>query len=358
VKINHKFGKRKKRKQVGASPGTLVHVGEQKAETANITILDYSEAQFEEKQFTDAKDSFPFKDRPSVSWINLDGLHNVNLIEDLGQHFGIHSLVLEDCLDTTHRPKLDDYDSYLFVVLKMLYLNSDKSRIEDEQISLILGQNFVISLQEKAGDVFTSVRERIRAGKGRIRKAKADYLMYTLIDAVVDNYFVVVDELNEKIDQLDTEVIENPSPETLQNIYHLKRRVVEIRKSVSPLRDVISRLQKGDPELLDESTEIYFGDVFDHILQVIESIDADREILSGLIDLYLSSVSNRTNEVMKVLTIMATIFIPLTFIVGVYGMNFEYMPELKWHYAYPLVWLIMLIIAAFMLFFFRKRRWI
>jgi magnesium transporter len=334
-------------------------LGEQRAESVKITVIDYSESDVEEKELQSIGETSQYQQSENrVSWINIDGLHDVELFEKIGKQFGIHSLTLEDCLNTRQRPKMDEHGDYLFVVMKMLYVKSDADQIEKEQVSLILGANYIISFQEREGDVFSIIRERIRNGKGRIRKAKSDYLAYAIIDAVVDNYFVVLDGFNEKIDALDLKVIDEPSPEVLQEIYFLKREIVTIRKSVVPLRDVLSRLAKGDPELIDPSTEVYLGDVFDHLLQVIESIDANREILSGLIDLYLSSVSNRTNEIMKVLTIMAAIFIPITFVAGVYGMNFEVIPELKWKYGYAFVWAVIFSITGGMLIYFKRRKWI
>jgi magnesium transporter len=240
----------------------------------------------------------------------------------------------------------------------MLYYDQREQEIEAEQVSLILGSNFVISFQEREGDVFTVIRDRIRTGKGRIRKAGADYLAYSLVDAIVDYYFVILEKLGEKIEGIEEELVTNPTPETLQTIHHLKRELIFLRKSVWPLREVISVLERGESALIQESTGIYLRDLYDHTIQVIDSIETFRDMVAGMLDIYLSSVSNKLNEVMKVLTIIATIFIPVTFIVGIYGMNFQYMPELGWRWGYPVVWLVIVVVVIAMVFYFRRKKWI
>jgi len=239
----------------------------------------------------------------------------------------------------------------------MLYYDEEKHDITAEQVSIILGSNFVISFQEQEGDVFKFIRERIRNGKGRIRKVGSDYLAYALVDAIVDNYFIILEKLGEKIEEMEEELVTNPTPETLQTIHHLKREMIFLRKSVWPLREVISALERGEPTLIHESTGIYLRDLYDHTIQVIDSIETFRDMVSGMLDIYLSSISNRMNEVMKVLTIIATIFIPLTFIAGIYGMNFQYMPELGWHWGYPAVWFVICAIFIVMLVYFKRKRW-
>jgi magnesium transporter len=350
--------KKAAKKKMGLPPGTLVHVGEKKAEKVRISIIDYDEAHVEEKEAKAVEECFPFKDKPTVTWINVDGLHEVNLIEQLGAHFGLHPLLLEDILHTEQRPKLEDHEAYLFVVLKMLYYNGEAREIQAEQVSLILGSNFVISFQEREGDVFKYVRERIRNSKGRIRKVGSDYLAYALIDAIVDNYFIILEKLGETIESIEEELVTSPTPETLQTIHHLKREMIFLRKSVWPLREVISALDRGESPLIQESTDIYLRDLYDHTIQVIDSVETFRDMVSGMLDIYLSSVSNKMNEVMKVLTIIATIFIPLTFIAGIYGMNFQYMPELGWRWGYPLVWFVMGSILITMMVYFRRRKWL
>jgi magnesium transporter len=348
---------KKMSKKTGLPPGALVHIGEKRVEKVKITIVDYDETHFQEKEAKTIEECLALKDKPTVMWINVDGLHQVEILEQLGDCLGVHPLVLEDILNTGQRPKIEDFGDYIFVVLKMLY--DDKSNgIATEQISLILGPNFVVSFQEREGDVFNPIRERIRRVRGRIRKMGADYLAYTLLDSIVDSYFIVLEKLGEKIELLEEELVTNPTTETLQTIHDLKTEMVFLRKSVWPLREIISGLERGESALIQESTGIYLKDVYDHTIQVIDTVETFRDMVSGMLDIYLSSVSNRMNEVMKVLTIIATIFIPLTFIAGIYGMNFQYMPELGWRWGYLMVWLVMLVIGALMLVYFRRRRWL
>ena len=353
-----KIAKKVAKKKIGLPPGTLVHVGERKIEKVRISIIDYDATQIEEKEAKTVEECFPFKDKPTVTWINVDGLHEVNVIEQLGGHFGLHPLLLEDILHTEQRPKMEDFGEYIFFVLKMLYFDDESHEIQAEQVSLILGSNFVISFQEREGDVFKFVRERIRNSKGRIRKVGADYLAYALIDAIVDNYFIILEKLGETIEEMEEELVTNPTPETLQTIHHLKREMIFLRKSVWPLREVIGILERGESPLIQESTGIYLRDLYDHTIQVIDSVETFRDMVSGMLDIYLSSVSNKMNEVMKVLTIIATIFIPLTFIAGIYGMNFQYMPELGWRWGYPAVWFVMCAILITMMVYFRRKKWL
>jgi magnesium transporter len=349
---------KKRSKKAGLPPGALVHIGEKKAETLKITIMDYDEAHFEEKEIKTIDECFIFKDKPTVTWINIDGLHQVEILEKLGECYGLHPLVLEDILNTDHRPKMEDYGEYLYIVLKDLDFDDKSSQTEPEQISLILGRNFVFSFQEREGDTFNPIRERIRNGKGRIRKMGADYLAYTLLDSIVDNYFIILEKLGEKIEFLEEKLVTQPTPETLQIIHHLKREMIFLRKAVWPLREVINGLERGESSLIRESTRVYLRDVYDHTIQTIDTIETYRDMVSGMLDIYLSSVSNRLNSVMKVLTIIATIFMPLTFLAGVYGMNFKLMPELEWRWGYPVIWLVMVGIGVFMLLYFRKKKWL
>ena len=348
----------KRSEKTGLPPGTLIHIGEQKTEKVRISIIDYDETQLEEKEAQTVEECFPFKDKPSVTWINVDGIHDVTLIEQLGTHFGLHPLLLEDILNTDQRPKLEDHEHYLFIVLKMLYPDEEADEITAEQVSLILSSNFVLSFQEREGDVFNYVRDRIRNKKGRIRRAGADYLAYALIDAIVDNYFIILERLGEKIEETEEQLVANPTPDTLRTIHGLKRAMIFLRKSTWPLREVISGLERLDSPLIQESTDIYLRDLYDHTIQVIDTVENFRDMIAGMLDIYLSSLSNRLNEVMKVLTIIATIFIPLTFLAGVYGMNFRYMPELEWRWGYPVIWAVMLAILVMMVVYFRRKRWI
>jgi len=349
---------KKRSEKGGLPPGTLAYVGEKKVENVIITVFDYDSERYEEKELKSIEECFPYKDTPTVTWINMTGIHQVDIMEKIGNHFCIHPLVMEDILNTRQRPKMDDLEDYVYVVLKMLDYNEEDDEIGAEQISIVLGQNFVISFQEKEGDVFEPIRERIRKNKGRIRRTGADYLAYALVDSVVDNYFTILEKIGERIEFLEEELVENPSTQTLQEIHRLKREMIFLRKSVWPLREVISGLERGESSLIKESTGIYLRDVYDHTIQVIDTVETFRDMISGILDVYLSSISNKMNEVMKVLTIIATIFIPLTFLAGVYGMNFRYMPELEWHQGYFAVLFLMVIIGIGLVIYFRKKKWI
>lgn len=345
-------------KELGLPPGTPVYVGERKDEKVRISVLDYDELKCDEKEVKEIEECYLFKDTSTVTWINIDGIHQVDLIEKIGRHFGLHPLIQEDIVNTEQRPKIEDFGSYIYVVLKMIYHDKNEDENKIEQVSLILGENFVISFQEKEGDIFNHVRERIRSGKGRIRKMKADYLAYVLLDAVVDNYFFVLEKTGEKIEELEDKVVSEPRPGTLQEIHKLKRGMIFLRRSVWPLREVISILERGESSLIQETSRIYLRDVYDHTIQVIDSVETFRDMLSGMHDTYLSSISNRMNEIMKVLTIIATIFIPLTFIAGIYGMNFRFMPELDWRWGYFAVWIVMIAVVVLMVFFFKRKKWL
>jgi magnesium transporter len=343
---------------VGLPPGTLVHIGEKKAGKERITIIDYDETQFQERELETIEESFPFRDTPTITWINIEGLHQLEIIEKVGKHFNIHPLILEDIANTEQRPKMEDFDDYIFLILKNLCFDEKERKIKVEQVGLILGSNYVISFQEGDGNVFDPVRRRIINGKGRIRKMGADYLTYALIDVIVDGYFLILEKIGDKIEDLEEELIDEPGPETMHSIHNLKREMLLFHKLVWPLREVLSKLERGESNLFRESTELYLRDVYDHTIHVIDTIDTFRDMLSGMLDLYISSISNKMNEVMKVLTIIATIFIPLTFIAGVYGMNFRYMPELEWRYGYPMILLVMLIIGLGMMIYTKKKRWL
>ncbi|MFH0872788.1 MAG: magnesium/cobalt transporter CorA [bacterium] len=345
-------------KKAGLPPGALVYIGEEKEERVKITIIDYDEANYQEKETETLEECLSFKDRPTVTWINIDGVHQIEILEELGNCYGFHHLVLEDILNTDQRPKMEDYGSYLYTVLKMITFDEQTQEIATEQVSLILGSNLVISFQEKDGDVFRPIKERIKSGKGRIRKMGADYLAYSLIDSIIDRYFIILEKLGEKVEDLQDELIARPTSETLQALHELKREMLLLRKSVWPLREVINSLERGDSPLIKEPTRVYLRDVYDHTIQVIDTIETFRDMLSGMLDIYLSSISNKTNEVMKVLTIIATIFMPLTFLAGVYGMNFKFMPELERQWGYPVILLIMLVVGLAMVFYFKRKKWL
>ncbi len=342
----------------GLHPGTLIHVGERKVDRVRLTVMDYDQEMFLEREYGSVDECLEYADRQTVTWINVNGIHDTAIIGRIGEHFGIHSLVLEDILDTDKRPELDDYVDYIFIILKMILVDKETGRIDAEQVSMLLCKNTVISFQEGDGDVFETIRERIRSGKGRIRKAGADYLAYTLTDAVVDNYFIALEEIGELIEQIEDELLEDPSAETLRDIYGLKRELVLLRKYTFPLRELVHKFQISESPLIDRNTKLYIRDLYDHAMQIMDTTDSYREMITGMLETYLSLSSNRMNEVMKVLTVMASIFIPITFVAGVYGMNFENMPELHHHLAYPGVIALMLIIALGMVYYFRRKKWI
>jgi len=349
---------KKTSQKVGLPPGTLIHVGEKRTDKITISLMDYDEKQFQEKPIEDAEEAFPLKDEPTVTWINISGIPEVDLMEKIGKHFEIHSLTLEDILNTAQRPKMEDFDHYVYLVMKMLCLDKEQDAVHSEQVSLVLGPNFLISFQEQPGDVFDSIRERIRKSKGRIRKTGCDYLTYALMDSLVDKYFVILEHFGEKMEVLEEDLLDNPTREILESIHNMKREMIFLRKRVWPLREVIGSLTRGGSSLVRESTAVYLRDVYDHTIQVIDTIESFRDVLAGMLDIYLSTVSNKMNEVMKVLTIIATIFIPLTFLAGIYGMNFKYMPELEWRWGYFAVWSVMIAIFVMLLFYFRRKKWI
>jgi magnesium transporter len=344
--------------KAGLPPGTLVHVGEKREAPVRISIIDYNAGEIEEKQDATIEDCIRVRQKPTITWINVSGIHNLQIIEELGKGFDLHPLLLEDVVHAGQRPKVEDFEAHLFIVLKMLNAGEDNQGTSAEQVSLVLGPDFVISFQETEGDVFDPIRERLRKGKGRIRKMGSAYLAYALMDAIVDNYFIILEETGERIEALQERVLSDPTPETLGIIHRIKREMLFLRKSVWPLREAVSVLERGESPLIKKSVKVYLRDVYDHTIQVIDTVETFRDMVSGTLDVYLSSVSNKMNQVMKVLTIIATIFIPLTFIAGVYGMNFKYMPELEWRWAYPLVWLVMVILGVIMLWEFKKKKWL
>lgn len=349
---------KKRSKKAGLPPGSLVYIGDKADKKPKVTIIEYDEQTYDEKEILSFTECLAYKNKPGVTWLDVEGVHHIANLEKLGECFQLHPLIMEDILNTDQRPKVEDFGSYLYIVLKMVHLNDAAQEIDTEQVSLILGPNYVISFHDINDNIFGLIRERLKNGLGRIRKAGADYLAYALVDIIVDHYFLILEQLGEVIEFLEDELVSQPGPPTLHRIHQLKRDMIMMRKSVWPLREVISRLQRRESPLIKESTELYLKDVYDHTIQVIDTIETFREMLSGMLDIYLSSLSNKLNEIMKVLTIIATIFIPLTFIAGVYGMNFKYMPELQWHYGYFMILAFMAGVASVMLLFFKRRKWI
>jgi magnesium transporter len=349
---------RRRSKKTGLPPGTLVSTAAEAGGKVRVTLLDYTADRFEERELATVEECFPCKGRESVSWINIDGAHDIEVVSKIGKHFGLHPLVQEDIVNTVQRPKAEDFGDYLFIVVEMLYTDENRTQLLSEQVSLIVGPDYVVSFQEKPGDVFEPVRDRIRTGKGRVRSMGADYLAYSLLDAIVDNYFGVLEWFADKTEQIEEGLIAAPTAEILRTLYELKRDVLLVKKSVWPLRDVVNGLQRGESELIRDSTIVYLRDVYDHTIQVIDTVESLREMMAAMRDTYLSSVSNRMNEVMKVLTIIATIFIPITFVAGIYGMNFQYMPELAWPWGYFGALGVMGGIGIMMLLFFRRKGWL
>jgi len=343
--------------KTGLAPGTPVFVGERKLDRPRIDIVAYDQETVEEVADAGLDDCVRYRDLPHVTWINVTGIHDVKLIEALGERFQIHPLTLEDLVNTSQRPKVEEYDTYVFMVLKMISYNRDLRHIEVEHLSLILGHGYVLLFQEREGDVFESVRERIRTGKGRLRRSKADYLAYALMDAVIDAYFVALDMIGEHVEEVDQAILAAPNASHLHTLYRTKREILYLRKVVWPLREEVAALSRYESTLISDQMRIFLRDLYDHTIQAIDMIETFRDLLAGMHDTYLSTVSNRMNEVMKVLTMIATIFIPLSFIAGVYGMNFEYMPELEWRWGYYVVLAIMAVIGVSMLAFFKARRW-
>lgn len=339
----------------GTAPGTLRAPDTPVAGPVRVTLIDYSPDHFEEREITDIEECFPYRDKQTVTWINVDGLHDIGLIEKLGKNFDLHPLALEDVLNCGQRPKLEDYGNYHFMVMKSLYLKDGE--LEVEQISFFLSGTYVITLQEVPGDSFEAVRERIRHGKGQIRRMGPDYLLYALVDALVDEFFPVLEAYGERVEELEDEVIEDPTPDTLNEVHSIKRELLMVRRTAWPEREVINALQREEAHLVRPETRVFLRDCYDHTIQVIDMVETYRDLASGLLEVYLSSASNRLNEVMKVLTIISTIFIPLNFIAGLYGMNFHNMPELDWRFGYPMALGLMAVVGGSLVVYFRRKGW-
>jgi magnesium transporter len=348
----------KSKEKFGLSPGSLVYVGDKTDEPIKMSIIDYNADQIDIIENATIEEIRQRKENDTVSWVNVSGVHDIEHIDKIGKIFNIHPLVLEDVVNTQHRAKIDDFDDYLFFVLKMVYTDPDENTLAFEHICMVVGHGFLISFQEREGDVFDTVRDRLKKAKGRIRKSGADYLAYALIDMLVDHYFVVFEQMGEAIELLQEEALENPTSNTLNAIQEFKHQIIMLRKSIWPLREMINSLLRGESPLIDKSVMIYLKDVYDHVVHVVDTVETNRDILSGITDIYMSSISNKMNEVMKVLTVIATMFIPVTFLAGVFGMNFKYMPELEWQYAYPVFWSLIILIFCGMVLWFKSKKWL
>lgn len=347
----------RKSSKAGAPPGTLVHIGSQRVDQVKITVFDYTAENLSERECK-IDDLASFCTSETKTWINIDGLHDVGILQQIGEKFNLDKLLLEDILNTNHRPKTEIFDNCIFVTLKMVGLTNDHKSLTHEQVSFVMGDSWLLSFQEEGGDVFDLIRDRLRKGQFDLRKRKIDFLLYRLLDIIVDNYFFVTEYFSDKNEEIERDIFKNPTPEALQEIQKLKRQIVNFKRVVLPLREVASGLEKDGGKFIETSTLRYLRDLYEHIIQVNDSIDSQREVVSSIQDLYLSGTSNKMNQVMKLLTIVSTIFIPLTFIAGVYGMNFEYLPEKEWHYGYFIIWGVMAVIAIGMLIYFRRKKWL
>jgi magnesium transporter len=347
---------------ISSSPGStearIKFIGEVKIDKPFIKYIQFKDKLVEEKEFPSFDQIPETHNTENITWINLTGLQDVHIIEKLGARFNIHPLVLETIANTEHHPKIEFFDDYIFIEMKLLTFQDYQSEISSEQLAIIVGKGYVLSFLESENNIFDNIIDRIKFGGTRINRMGADFLCYSMIDNVIDTYFAMLDRIEEQVEDLEEILITNPTIETLQKIHSLKRIMIFFRKAIWPLREVIRKLEMADSNIIVESTDLYIKDLYDHIIQIIETLETILETLSMMFDIYLSSMSNKMNEVMKVLTIIATIFIPLTFLVGVYGMNFKFMPELEWEWSYPLLWLIMISVSVWMLFSFKKKRWI
>ena len=360
MRLKRKIKKRTEdyKKHIGQIPGTLIYTGKKSDKNFHVECFDYTKDNIEESILLNIEDAINYKLTESVTWINVNGLKHTDQIENIGSQYDLHPLVLEDIVNTTQRPKIDEYEGYLFIVLKMLYYDENEN-IVIEQVSFVLGKNYVITFQESEGDVFDPIRERLRLDNGRIRGLKSDYLMYALIDAVVDNYFSIIETLGNKIEDLETDLFGGNAKEGINiEVQQLKREILKVRRAIFPLRDIINRIEKGEHPLIYKRTITYYRDIYDHLIQVSENIDIYREMIWSLMDMYMTTISNRMNEVMKVLTIMSSIFIPLTFLAGIYGMNFEYIPELRYQNGYFVLLGVMFLMFIGLLFYFKRKKWL
>ncbi|MDG1477661.1 MAG: magnesium/cobalt transporter CorA [Vicingaceae bacterium] len=342
----------------GLPPGALIHIGNKKTEQIKLSKFTYNENDFEEIVFKSSKNIETSINNDIVTWINLDGIHNTKVIENIGQYFNLHGLLLEDILNTNHRPKAEYFEDHMIFSLKMLGVNETGDNIISEQVSIVLGKNYLISFQEQEGDLFEPIRDRIRTKKGKIRLKKSDYLFYALTDTIVDNYYLIIENFSERVEKLEEKVLTSPDENTLREIQELKKQLSTLRKAVYPLREAVSTILKDEEDFFHNDNSIYLRDVYDHIIHILDSLESQRDVVAGLKDLYMSELSNRMNSTMKVLTIIATIFIPLTFIAGIYGMNFDHMPELHYRWGYPAIWALMILITIGMIIYFKKKKWL
>ena len=351
-------------KKPGSAPGTVEHIGRKRVDEVTITIHDYDESHVDRIPIDTIEDSRPYLDNPSKTWIKVQGLHDVQKLKTIWSYFDLHPLIQEDIVNTSQRPKVEQYDNCTFIVMRMLYYSKEQQAIDKEQISIILGENFVLSFQESDQPIFEPVVERLNIAKSRMRTFGPDYLAYALIDNVTDHYFSILNVLGEQLEDIEDELMDDPDEKTFQRIHALRKEVSFARKSIWPTRDMLNAIIRDESDFIEDSTKLFIRDVYDHIVQIIDNIENYRELIMGMHDMYMSYVSNKMNEVMKVLTIIATIFIPLTFVAGIYGMNFNpeaspyNLPELNWYWGYPAFWGVMIVLATIMVIFFKRKDWL
>lgn len=349
---------RKASKKIGLSPGSLVYVGEKKDQPVQISILNYDAEGHDEMMNASVSDVLDFAAKKALTWIHVNGIHDISVIEDIGKAFGLHPLLLEDIVNTNHRPKLDDYDDYLFVVLKMPHAENTDQRFEIEHVCIVIGHDYILLFQESQSHIFDPVKDRIKRGKGRLQKYGVDYLAYALIDMIVDQYYGILESIGEEIEELQETSLAIQDQRLLSRIHDCKHRVMYLRKSIWPFREMISMMLRGESSQIKDYVMVYLQDVYDHVIQITDTVETYRDLLSGIMDIFMSGINNKMNEIMKVLTIISTLFIPLTFMAGVYGMNFKYMPELNWQLSYPVFWVAVIFIFFLMLVWFKHKKWI
>ncbi|MEX0812080.1 MAG: magnesium/cobalt transporter CorA [Chitinophagales bacterium] len=346
------------RRKLGLPPGSLVYIGEKEGEKVSLDLFKFKSTELKESSYEKFEELGEKPEADYSYWLNVNGLSDVELISKLTKQFGLDELLVEDIMNTTQRPKIDEFPPHLFLTLKMIQYNTEKNELDTEQISLVLGENYMLSFQEKKGDVFDAIRNRIRAEGSNVRNKKSDYLFYRLIDIVVDHYFILTEHIDERIEEMEMELFQHFREEQLNEIQDIKKMLLHLKRQIVPLKESINTLEIMDSPLMVPDTKKFIKDIHDHLKQIIDNIESEKDLVGMLMDVYLNRQSNETNRVMKVLTIIATIFIPLTFLVGIYGMNFEYMPELQWKYSYPIVMGLMIVLVIAMLVFFKRKKWI
>ena len=348
--------RRKKQSEIGSPPGTESYTGEENEEPIEIVLIEYNETEYKRNELTSIEEFIEKRDLEKNNWLIIYGIHHEEYIEALGKNLKIHPLIMEDILNIYERVKVEFYETYVFAILKEFKLKIDD--MIENHICLLYYHGLVITFVDKKTDLFNPIIERIRTKRGRIRKSGADFLFYAIIDTIVDNYFITLENLSERIEDTEEELVTHPTEDLLFSIHGLKSDIIQMRKNITPFREIINSILRGDSKLIKETDIVYYRDIYDHIVRIIETLESHRDMVSGLLDIYLSSVSNKMNEIMKVLTIIATIFIPLTFIVGVYGMNFVNMPELTWKYGYLGIWIVMILVVICLVYYFKRKKWL